>query len=29
VLDAGIELLSKPFSLEQLSHKVRAILGGI
>ena len=28
VLGAGIELLGKPFSLEQLSHKIRAILGG-
>jgi signal transduction histidine kinase len=27
VLDAGVELLSKPFTLEQLASKVKAVLG--
>jgi PAS domain S-box-containing protein len=27
-LDSGVELLSKPYSREQLAHKIRQILGG-
>jgi hypothetical protein len=28
VLDEGVVLLPKPFSLEDLAHKVRAVLDG-
>lgn len=27
VLDHGVSLLAKPFSLEQLAHKIRELLG--
>ena len=27
VLDAGVEMLSKPFTLEQLATKVKTVLG--